>query len=297
VLACGRDFCGFGFAPEEPGACGGRCGFMLVLLRKLYRLRLLRAELHAQRATSRSDRKVLITKPPHQVEGLSWWLLERKAERVLLDALFDRLPHVRSGLEEAVRGHQPRQRLVRPLEIVSVDEEPNPSPTVDEIRKYRALQKLVPQCLPESLHLAERLRMLRSGADMPDAETPELPLKVRLAAPRRVLPAVVGQKLLGGTVLGNATRQRFHHELRALVVCQRVAHDEARVVVHECCQVHPLVASQQKRKDVRLPQLIRRGALETARRVLVDRRAARSSSGLDQPCFVQDPPHLRLAHP
>ena len=95
MLACGRDFCGFGFAPEEPGACGGRCGFMLVLLRKLYRLRLLRAELHAQRATSRSDRKVLITKPPHQVEGLSWWLLERKAERVLLDALFDRLPHVR----------------------------------------------------------------------------------------------------------------------------------------------------------------------------------------------------------
>ena len=95
--------------------------------------------------------------------------------------------------------------------------------------------------------------MLRAGADVPDAKTPQLALEVRLAAPGRVLPAVVGQKLLGGPVLGNASRKRFHHELRALVVRQRVTHDEARVVVHEGRQVDPLVASQQERKNVRLP--------------------------------------------
>jgi hypothetical protein len=260
-------------------------------------LRFLRAELDAQRAAGRGDRKVPIAEPPHQVERLSWRLLERQAERVLLHALLDRLSHVLRSPEKAVGGDQPRQRLVRPLEIVAVDEEPDPSAAVDEVRKHRALQKLVPQRLPESLHLAEGLRMLRPRADVPDPKSPELALKVRLAAPGRVLPAVIGQKLLGRAVLGDAARQGLHHQLRALVVCQRVAHDEARVVVHERRQINSLVASQEKRENVRLPELIRRSPFEAPRSVLAHRRAARSRASLNQPCFVQDAPHLRLADP
>ena len=53
------------------------------------------------------------------------------------------------------------------------------------------------------------------------------------------------------------------------VLMRQCCRDEkARVVVHECRQVQALVASKQKREDVRLPHLIRRRALEAARPVL-----------------------------
>lgn len=76
------------------------------------------------------------------------------------------------------------------------------------------------------------------------------------------------------------------------MVCERMPHDEATVVVHEHAHVQPLGPAQPKREDVRLPQLIRRRPLEAPRPMLPLRRTRR---GLDHSGLVQDPAHLLLA--
>ena len=72
-----------------------------------------------------------------------------------------------------------------------------------------------------------------------------------------------------------------------------VRDDEPRVVVHERCQVNPLVASQKEREDVRLPELIRTRSLEPAFGMLslLDRGRRR-----DEALFVKNPPDLCLTH-
>jgi hypothetical protein len=79
------------------------------------------------------------------------------------------------------------------------------------------------------------------------------------------------------------------------MVRHRVPHHEARVVVHEARKVEALVPPQEKREDVGLPELIRLRSLEAPRPVLVRLRLRPRLR--HQPLLVQDPPHLRLAHP
>jgi hypothetical protein len=79
------------------------------------------------------------------------------------------------------------------------------------------------------------------------------------------------------------------------MVRQRVRHHEARVVVHESDQVDALMPSQQKREDVRLPELIGLRSLEAPRAVLV-RLCLRTRLG-NQPLLVQNSAYLCLAHP
>lgn len=67
--------------------------------------------------------------------------------------------------------------------------------------------------------------------------------------------------------------------------------DEAAVVVHEHADVEPLLPPVQEREDVRLPELIRRRALEPPRRVPAFPGGRRA---LDHPLLVQDPTHRLL---
>jgi hypothetical protein len=267
--------------------------FIGLLLRQSNRLRLLGTQLHSQAATRGRDAQVLVSQPAHQVEGLARRLFERQPLGVLRDALLHGCSHLRRGTEEAIGRHEPLDALVRSLEVVSVDEEPEAPVAVSEVRKHRLAEKLLPERLPETLHLAQRLRVLRPALDVPDALTPELPLEVRLAPPRRVLASLVRQYLLRRAVSRDPARQRLEHQRPSLVVRQGMAHDESGVVVHEGCQVQPLVASQQEGEDVRLPHLVGSGPLEAPRRVLARRRRL---GCLQQPLLVQDATHRRLAH-
>ncbi len=180
---------------------------------------------------------------------------------------------------------------MRALEVVGVDEQRHPPHAVGEVREHRPGQELVPERLPEPLDLAERLRVLRPALHVPDAVAPELLLERGLAAPGRVLPALVGEHLRRRPERRDAPLQRLHHEARALVVRDRERDDEAAVVVEERGDVEPLVAPQQEGEDVRLPELVRRGALEAPRRV-VSRPGGRRCLG-KQPFLVQDAEHLR----
>lgn len=234
------------------------------------------------------DAQVPVAQSAHEIKRLLRRPLVREPHRVRGDALLDALAHVRRRAKEAIRRHQALDALVRALEVVRVDEEPNPSLAIRKVREDRARQKLFPERLPEALDLPERLRVLRPALDVPDPLAAELKLEVRLTSPGRVLAALVGQDLPRRAVRGDAAAQRLHHELRALMVRQRVRDDEARVIVHEGGQVEPLVTPQKKREDVRLPKLVRLRSLESAHGMfaLFGRR-----SRLQEPRLMKHSPH------
>jgi hypothetical protein len=244
---------------------------MRLLLLQCNGLGLLVTDLHTQARAGSGDAQVAIAQATDDVEGLPGCLLERQTHRVGRHALLDRRSHVRRRLEETVRGHQPVDTLVRALEVVRVDVQPESTLAVGVVAEDRAREKLLPQRLPEALHLAQRLRVLRPALDVTDALTPQLLLEVRLAAPRRVLPPLVGQDLARRPPRRDGSLQRLHHQARSLVVRHRPAHQKARVVVHEGCHVEALVTSQQEGEDVRLPHLVGRSALEAPRRMLARR--------------------------
>ena len=151
---------------------------------------------------------------------------------------------------------------MRPLEIVVLHEERDAPLAVVKVREDRSRQKLVPHRLPEALDLSARLRMVRAALHVPDAVATQLLLEARLAAPRGVLPALVRQDLARGAVVRDRARERFHHEARALVMRDRQAHEVPAVVVQKRRDVQPLLTAQKKRKQVRLPELVRLRTLE-----------------------------------
>ena len=88
---------------------------------------------------------------------------------------------------------------------------------------------------------------------MPDALAAKLLLEPRLAPPSRVLAPLVGQDLARGAVVGDPAGKCFHHQRAPLVVRHHEAHEIPGVVIQERRHIHPLVAAQQKREEVRLP--------------------------------------------
>ncbi len=199
------------------------------------------------------DREPLIAELPDDVEGLSRRLLEREPQLVRRHRTLDLRADMGRGLEEAIRGDEAVECLVRALEVVVADEVVEPALRVDDVREDRPTQKLVPQRLPEAFHLAQGLRMLRATADVLDAHPCQRLLEFGLAPPHRVLPAVVGQDLGRLPVRRYSALERLHHQRRLLVMRQRVSDHKPTVVVHEHARVEPFRAPQPEGEDVRLP--------------------------------------------
>lgn len=88
-----------------------------------------------------------------------------------------------------------------------------------------------------------------------------LPLETGLAAPVRVLAAVVGEHLPGNAVLGNATTVGLQHVGRRLAAVQPQGDDIPAVVIYEADQVG-VAPGQPEGHDVTLPQLVGTGAFE-----------------------------------
>ena len=231
-------------------------------------LRLLVSHLHAQTASVGSDGHALVPQLASKVEGLAHRLLQCEPAGVLLHRRLDRGPHLRCGPEEFVGGHQALNPLVRTAKIVPIDEETEPSLAVGEVDEDSPREELVPQGLPEALHLPERLRVVRSTLDVLDALTFQLGLELRLPPPRRVLATVVRQHLARHAKGSQPALESFHHQLGLLSVRHRVADDEAAAVVHEDGHIEPLVTAQQESEDVRLPKLVRLRPLEAPRQRL-----------------------------
>ncbi len=191
---------------------------------------------------ARGDRQPLITELPDDVKRFAWWLLEREPQFVRGDSALDLGTYMRRSLEKSIGRYESVECLVRPLEVVVADEVIQAALRIDDMRENSAAEKLVPQRLPETLHLAERLRMLRATADVLHAEPCEQLLELRLPAPHRVLTTVIGQDLRRRSVRGDAALEGLHHQRGLLVMRERVTDHEATVVVHEHAHVQPLRA-------------------------------------------------------
>jgi hypothetical protein len=137
----------------------------------------------------------------------------------------DRRTHGGRSTEEPIRRRQPIKRLVRPVEVVMLDEQVHPPLTVLEVGEHCAREQLLPQRLPEPLDLPAGLRMMRPALHVLDAVTLQLRLELGRAAPGRVLPALIGQDLPRRSVLGDPARQRLEHQHASLMVRDRKTHE------------------------------------------------------------------------
>jgi hypothetical protein len=198
------------------------------------------ADMDLEPARTGGNRQPLIAELSDHVKRLAGWLFERKPQLVRCHRALDLGAHVSGRLEEAVCGYESVECLVRPLEVVVADEVIEPSLRVDHVGEDGPTKKLVPQRLPEALDLAERLRMLRAAADVLHAHAREQLFELRLAAPHRVLPAIVGQHFGRRSIRGDATLEGLHHQRGLLVMRERVTDHEAAVVVHEHAHVQSL---------------------------------------------------------
>ena len=250
------------------------------------------SHLYAQLAALRRDGQRLVSQLAGQVEGLARRLLQRQPARVLCDGRLDSGSYLRRGPEETVCWYQARYPLVRPAEVVAIDEERESSLAVGEVGKDGAAEEFIPQRLPEALRLPQCLWMVWPALQVGNALPLQLGLEFSLPAPRRVLPPVVGQHLTRHAKCRQPTLEGLHHQLRLLPVRHRVADDEAAVVIHEDGDVQPLVAPQQEAKDVRLPHLVWLGALEA--RLGPWRLLDFGRPRLEQALFVKNSAHRRL---
>lgn len=252
--------------------------------------RFLVSELHIEPAAFGGDREIAVAELTDEVKRLTRRLLVSQPHRVLLNGLLDGRADMRRRLKEPVRGHEASERLVGALEVVGLHEEAEPAVAVGVVGKHRSRQELVPERLPESLDLPERLRVLGPALDVANAVLAERLFEVRLPSPGGVLPSLIGEDLLRLAPGRDPSRERLEHELGPLMVRQRVGDDEPRVVVHERREVEALLSAEQEREDVRLPHLVRLGALEAARRVLAGGDRLRR----DEPRLMEDLSNLRL---
>ena len=133
------------------------------------RLRVFVADAHAHADVGCRDAQIAVSEPSHQVKRLARRLLPSQPQAVVGDRLLHCRAHLRRRLEEAVGGHEAADALVRALEVVGVDEEPEATLEVGVVGEDRLRQKLVPRRLPKPLDFAERHRMLRPALDVRDA--------------------------------------------------------------------------------------------------------------------------------
>jgi hypothetical protein len=267
--------------------------FIVILLRERDP-RVLIAHSHIERGAAGADGKDAISQLACEVEGLSDRLRLRQAQCVLLNLCLDARAHGGGRAEVPIRGRQALDPLVRTLEVVVLDIKRDPPLAVLEVGEHRATEQLLPQRLPEPFDLAARLRVMRTTLHMRDPVALQLRLELGTATPSGVLAALVGQDLSRRSIVCDAARERLEHQHAPLVMRHRKAYQIARVIIEERRYVDPLVPAQQEREEIRLPQLVRLGALEVLHLELPSHP---SLGGLRLDAFgSQHSPHGRLGH-
>ena len=131
-----------------------------------------------------------------------------------------------------------------------------------KVGEHRAREQLFPQRLPEPLDLAAGLRVMRTALHVHDAMALQLRLELGAPAPGGVLAPLIGQDLPRRSIVCDATGERLEHQHASLVMRHRKTHQVARVIVQERGNINALMAPQEERKEVRLPQLVRLGTFE-----------------------------------
>ena len=172
---------------------------------------------------------------------------------------------------------------MRPLVIVILHPPAEALPRLLEGRESRPADELFPDRLPEAFNLPKRLRMVGTTADMLDPVPCQFLLELGFPVPVRILPSIVRQHLLGRPVRPYATPKHLHQIVGRLAAEYFQGRDVTRMVVDEPDQVGIPARPQPfggpdsfpaklEGKDIALPHLVGRAALEKARLRRVGRR-------------------------
>jgi hypothetical protein len=206
----------------------------------------------------------LLAEPPNHVERTLGLTAQRQFLHVFGNAALHYGPQFLRNREEPICRIQPVQRLVRSFVVVVLHPQPNPLPCLLETLELCPTEELFPDRLPEPFDFAQGHRVMGLTLEVMDVIFLKFLLEARFAAPTRILPAIVGEHLLGYAVLADRRAIDLQHILRALAAEQIQPDDVARVVIEKRDQVGVL-AAQPKREDVRLPHLVGCTALKEPR--------------------------------
>jgi len=254
----------------------------------------LAVHLHTHALVFRRDHQRLLAHTADHVERLLRLAMPRQQRHVGSHAAFDRGAFLLVDREEPVCRAQPAETLMRPAVVVVLHPPREALPRLVEGFEARLDEELVLERLPQSLDLAQCLGMLRRTADVMDVVILQFLLEPRGPTPTGILPAVVGQHLLGRAVFAHRAPVDLQHALRGVAAIQPQPHDVPGVVIQEGDDVRRLPQDGVVR-DVALPQLIRRRALEPARRRLAP--VAKFLRRLHQPFADEFLAHLLRAGP
>jgi hypothetical protein len=190
-------------------------------------------DLHFDLALLGAQHDGLFAEPANHVE----WALRRAAQRQLLhvvgDATLDHRAQFLRDRKEPIRRAQAVQPLVWAFVIVVFHPPPHALLRLLEAVELRPFQKLLPDCLPEAFDFAQRHGVVRLAAEMMDPIFGQFLLEASPPAPRRVLPAIIGEHLLGHTVLRRRRAIDFQHVLGGLAAKQSQPDHVPRVVIQE----------------------------------------------------------------
>ncbi|HME58507.1 MAG TPA: hypothetical protein VKF63_09220, partial [Terracidiphilus sp.] len=110
----------------------------------------------------------LLAHPPHHVERTVRLPPQRQFQHVLLDAALDDLAQFLGNGKEAIGRTQPLQGLMGSSVVVMLHPQPNPFAGRLETVELGALQKLLPDRLPEAFDLTQGHGMMRPTLNVVD---------------------------------------------------------------------------------------------------------------------------------
>lgn len=221
-------------------------------------------DLHLELPLIHAQHERLRAHPAHHVKRLLGLAIQGQLLRVFLNPRFDHLSKLLGDLEKPIRRAHPVQSLVGPLVVVILEPVAHPLLRVLEAAKLRTHQEFVPDRLPEALHLAQGHRMVRAAHQVMDLVFGQFHLEARLPSPVGVLTALVGEHLLGASILPDRPAVDLQDILGCLAAIQPQPHHVSGVIVDKADQVG-IAPAQAEGADIALPELVGGAALEKAR--------------------------------
>lgn len=202
-----------------------------------------------------TDDHRLLPHPAHHVKRTLRLPSQCQFQHVVLNAALDDLAQLLGNGKESIGRAQTLQGLMGPPVIVVLHPQPHPFAGRLEAVKLCALEKLLPDGLPEAFDLAQGHGMMRPALDVANPIFPQFGLETRGPAPARVLSPLIGQHLLGHTVLCYCPAVHLKHMLRRLAAKHVQPDKVAGVVIHEADEIG-ILASEPEGENIALPHLV-----------------------------------------
>jgi hypothetical protein len=208
------------------------------------------------------DDRLAVQSADH-VKGRLGFTAQGQFQEVLLDGGFEGPAQLRLNGEEAVGRTEALQALVWAAVVIIFDPQLDALARVLEAGELGADQKLLPDRGPETLDLAQGHGVVWAASDMGHAVFLQLGFEAAGAAPGGVLAAVVGEHFARRVELANGSAIDLDDRFGGGTAEQVHAGDVAGMVIEVSDEIR-VTAAQPEGENVRLPELVGRGALEEA---------------------------------